>query len=41
MSSQMFFFNNQIYWRFLYYFDINLKKNLVEKIDIYNEQLNN
>ena len=34
--SRWVFINNQLYWRFLHCFDFNLKKNLVEKINIYN-----
>ena len=32
--------SNQLYWHFLYCFGFNLKKNLVEKVNIYNQQLN-
>ena len=38
---QMLFLNNQIYWHFLYCFGFNLKKKkIVEKVNIYNQQLN-
>ena len=34
------FLNNKLYWHFLYCFDFNPKKFLVEEINIYNQQLN-
>ena len=34
------FLNNQLHMFFLYCFDFNIKKFLVEKINIYNQQLN-
>ena len=40
MSFQMIFLKNQLYWHFLYCFGFYLKKNLVEKVNIYNQQLN-